>query len=41
MRKKSHFKKMTMRLYSPGVDTTFFLVVERADDFPGTEVIAK
>jgi len=25
----------------PGVDTTFFLAVEGADDFPGTKVIAK
>jgi len=26
---------------SPGVDTAFFLAVERADDLPSTEVITK
>jgi len=37
-------KKMAMGLTKcalPGIATTFFLAVERTDDFPGTKVIAK
>ena len=34
-------KKTKRNAVLPGIDTTLFLAVECADDFPGTEVIIK